>query len=240
MQGEIRRRLGETEDERQIQGRFPGCREYVYQSNGEWVVSNVQRTEDWSLDLLGNWAEYDVTGDETISEDRTHNVLNQISAIDQASLTYDLQGNLTSDGTQKYVWDIAGRLKEVRDSQDALVASFQYDAYGRRVTKDAGDDVYHYYYDGWRVVEEYTDDGQQTALSARNVWGLYLDELVVRTDVDASKDLYPISNPIYSPLRYYDGNGSLTARTRYTPYGKQQPSTSGHNSNWKRRAECHY
>ncbi|MFH1708054.1 MAG: RHS repeat-associated core domain-containing protein [Planctomycetota bacterium] len=192
----------------------------VWLNNDEWVVSSVQRTEDWGLDLLYNWTGYDVSGDETISQDRTHNVLNQITDIDQTSLVYDLQGNMTDDGNRTYVWDLAGKLKEVKDDQDATIATFAYDAYGRRVTKDDGTNVYHYYYNGWQVIEEYMDNGVTTALMARNVWGLYLDELVVRTDVNAGSDLYPVSNSVYSPLRYYDGSGNLTARIKYTPYGK--------------------
>jgi hypothetical protein len=78
--------------------------------------------------------------------------------------------------------------------------------------------TFRYYYDGWRTIEEYM---HANGWSARNVWGLYLDELVVRTSLYAgTTDLYPVCNPIYSPLRYYDGSGNLLVRARYTPYGK--------------------
>jgi RHS repeat-associated protein len=189
----------------------------VWNNNGTWTCSSVQRTEDWGLDLLGNWGTYGVSGDESISQTRYHNDVNEITDINQTELSYDLQGNLTNDGSQKYVWDVVGRLRQVNTSGDVPMAYFEYDAYGRRTYKGTLDGVFRYYYDGWRTIEEY-EYGE--GLSARNVWGLYLDELVVRTDLTVPQDLYPVTNPIYSPLRYYDGSGNLLVRTKYTPYGK--------------------
>ena len=91
------------------------------------------------------------------------------------NLSYDLQGNLTSDGAQKYVWDVAGRLKQVWTSDgETLKEESQYDAYGRRVKHwvYTTSDTAYYYYDGWRVVEEWVDpDEDAPFLQARNVWG---------------------------------------------------------------------
>ena len=84
--------------------------------------------------------------------------------------------------------DIRGRLREARDAQDGSIARFEYDAYGRRVTKYsiATSETEHFYHDDWRVI--YQHNGGVTSLSVRNVWGLYLDEAVVRTSLVNNKD----------------------------------------------------
>jgi RHS repeat-associated protein len=48
------------------------------------------------------------------------------------TLTYDANGNLTSDGTRTFQWDAVNRLVEAQVSADAW--QFTYDASGRRVT----------------------------------------------------------------------------------------------------------
>ena len=56
---------------------------------------------------------------------------------------------------------------------------------------------------------------------------------MVRTDLDGAAgviDYYPVTNPVYSALRLYDGSGTLQARMRYTPYGRVTSVDSGGNS----------
>ena len=104
--------------------------------------------------------------------------------------------------------NLRGGLKEVRDADYNPIASFEYDVYGRRVTKYIAETgtTTHFYYDGWRVIEEYTGNGDNQTLAARNVRGLYPDEIVVRTSIGDGKDCYPVLTPLYSPLGDYDAN----------------------------------
>jgi YD repeat-containing protein len=51
------------------------------------------------------------------------------------SLTYNANGNLTSDGTNTYPWDARNHLTA---TSGAARASFIYDAFGRRTSKTIG------------------------------------------------------------------------------------------------------
>lgn len=67
-----------------------------------------------------------------------YNELNQIVSRDGAPFSYDLNGNLVSDGIRRFEWDAEDRLVRVRvSSVDPGVAqsdvSFRYDGLGRRV-----------------------------------------------------------------------------------------------------------
>ena len=63
----------------------------------------------------------------------TYNANNQLTQWGTANLTYDLNGNLTGDGVNNYSWDARNQLASITAaSGGATIASFQYDALGRR------------------------------------------------------------------------------------------------------------
>src|SRR3989441_2589612 len=62
-----------------------------------------------------------------------YNANNQLTQWATANLTYDLNGNLTGDGVNNYSWDARNQLGSISAaSGGATIASFQYDALGRR------------------------------------------------------------------------------------------------------------
>jgi YD repeat-containing protein len=50
------------------------------------------------------------------AENRTHNNLNQITAVGPTALQYDANGNLTDDGTHAFAWDAKNRLRSPVDN----------------------------------------------------------------------------------------------------------------------------
>ena len=60
------------------------------------------------------------------------------------SLTYDANGNLISDGVNTYTWNARNQLVSI---SGRVAASFQYDAFGRRVSKTIGGTT-QFLYDG--------------------------------------------------------------------------------------------
>jgi RHS repeat-associated protein len=61
-------------------------------------------------------------------------VLTQVyQVVRDQELSYDLNGNMTSDGTQQYGWDAANRLLSVADAQKHTLSEFTYDGLWRRV-----------------------------------------------------------------------------------------------------------
>jgi YD repeat-containing protein len=65
--------------------------------------------------------------------------------ITNPGFTYDLRGNLTSDGTHTYSYDAAGQLVEVKEGT-TTVCSMTYDYAGRRtsLTTPSGTIYFHW------------------------------------------------------------------------------------------------
>src|SRR5690606_24566594 len=70
------------------------------------------------------------------TESYTTNSLNQYTAVGGASPTYDGNGNLTNNGTFKFKYNYKNLICEVRQAiGNAVVATYTYDANGRRIGK---------------------------------------------------------------------------------------------------------
>lgn len=80
-----------------------------------------------------------------------YNAANQLSTWAGATHTYDLNGNLTNDGSKTYTWDSRNRLKTIAG---AATASFSYDAMGRRSGKTIAAATTNFLYDGVNPVQE--------------------------------------------------------------------------------------
>jgi len=103
--------------------------------------------------------------------------------------TYDLDGNLLSDGRWAYTWDGENRLIGMQTLPTAVTAkapnqriSFAYDSQGRRVQKTLANGAsgsfpvvsdMRFVYDGWNLLGEFNGLGSD-ALVRSYVWGLDL------------------------------------------------------------------
>src|SRR5205823_7445492 len=67
------------------------------------------------------------------SPSATYNANNQQATFNGQTLTFDLNGNLTGDGTNTYTWDTRDQLVAINAT--GVTASFAYDGVGRRQTK---------------------------------------------------------------------------------------------------------
>ena len=81
-----------------------------------------------------------------------------------------------------YTWDAKNRLSAI---SGGATASFQYDAYGRRLSKTVSGAATGYLYDGANPVQELTG----TTPSANILTGLGIDEFYRRTDTSGSRDM---------------------------------------------------
>ena len=74
--------------------------------------------------------------------------------------TYDAAGNITNDGTYKYVYNAHGQLKQVTTQSGSEIASYKYDYRNRRSRKIAGGLTTVYHYDQWnRLIGESASSG---------------------------------------------------------------------------------
>jgi RHS repeat-associated protein len=90
-----------------------------------------------------------------VSRGYSVNGLNQYSAAGGAAFAYDANGNLTSDGTDSYVYDAENRLV----SRSGGV-SLAYDPNGRLWQVSAPSGTTRFLYDGDRLIEEMSGTGQ--------------------------------------------------------------------------------
>ncbi len=83
---------------------------------------------------MGNWNSKTTNA---VTQTRTHNTVNEITAINSTALTYDSDGDLTNDGTYAYQYDEEHRLTGVTAIAGSVASGqYQYDALSGRVQKD--------------------------------------------------------------------------------------------------------
>ena len=135
------------------------------------------------------------------------------------ALTYDANGNLTGDGARTYVWNSRDQLVQILQGGNAI-ASYQYDALGRRITRTESGATTNYLYDGLDAVQE-------TQGSTRNpiLTGLGIDERYARNDKNGRT--YLITDHLGSTKALLDANGNVVNRYDYDPYGNVQQTGTG-------------
>jgi RHS repeat-associated protein len=122
------------------------------------------------------------------------------------------------------VWHARNRLKEVK-ANGVTVATFVYDAFGRRQQKtltDAGVTTSTItIHDGHNPVQE-RDGNTPSVVTAQIRTGSRVDEFFSRSEfVGANtKQRYFLTNHLGSVIALTDGSGAITKSYRYEPFGK--------------------
>jgi RHS repeat-associated protein len=145
----------------------------------------------------------------------TYNGVNSQTTFAGVSLTYDLNGNLTSDGTHTYVWNARDQLVSINGP--GLNASFLYDAEGRRITKTINSTTTSLLYDGDDVVQEKLG----TAVSANMLIG-GIDEVFARSEVSGGWSL--ITDALGSTIALTDTAGTVQTQYTFEAFGKTTAS----------------
>jgi RHS repeat-associated protein len=185
------------------------------------LTGSASWAQSWDFDALGNWDS--VTTDAT-TQTRTTNKQNEISGVSGATTpTYDANGNLTTDEAgHTYKYDAWNQLVEVRDNSSTLLATYRYDALGRRVRETRGGTTTDLYYSAdWQVLEERVSG----TTTASYVWSpVYVDALIARdrdTDGNGTLDerLYALQNANWNVVALVNTSGAVVERYLYDPYG---------------------
>jgi RHS repeat-associated protein len=158
--------------------------------------------------LLGTWAR---TGIPTAVGSAAYNANNQQTAWGGQTNTFDLNGNLTSDGTNTYTWDARDRLVGI---SGGVTASFTYDPTGRRASKTIAGTTTQFLYDGPNPVQELSGAG---AVLANLLTGLGIDEYFTRTDGSGRRTL--LADALGSILALSDDAGTVQTSYTYEPFG---------------------
>jgi RHS repeat-associated protein len=138
-----------------------------------------------------------------------HNAANQLTQRGATTLTYDANGNLTNDGVNTYTWDARNQLSSITGSVNA---SFQYDAFGRRVSKTVGGVTTDYLYDGDNVVQE-----KVGSTPSANLLNGGIDEVFSRAEAGGTQSF--ISDGLGSTLALLNSTGVAQTEYSYEPFG---------------------
>ena len=141
----------------------------------------------------------------------TYDATNRLTASAGATFSYDLNGNLTSDGTTSYTWNARNQLAGL---SGGVSASFQYDSVGRRRGKTISGTTTNYLYDGLNLVQELTSGGTPTA---NLLTGLGIDETLTRADGSGTTTL--LTDALGSTLALTDNSGSVQTSYTLEPFG---------------------
>jgi RHS repeat-associated protein len=185
--------------------------------NGLTVLGTLTYAYDAAgnrTEVGGTWAR---TGLPPALAGATYDAANQQLTFGSSTLTYDLNGNLTSDGTTTYTWDARNRL--VGLSGPSTTATFQYDALGRRTRKTVNGVATDFLYDGLNPVQELAG----TAPVANLLTGLSIDEFFTRTD--AAGPLAFLTDALQSTLALSDTATTIGTEYTYEPFG--MPAVTG-------------
>jgi RHS repeat-associated protein len=118
---------------------------------------------------------YAWTGAVTVNRAYATNGLNQYTSAGPASFAYDLNGNLTSDGTNNYGYDAENRLTSMTKPGGAVV-NLAYDPLGRLWQVSSSSGTTQFLYDGDHEALEYDGNG---AILWRYFFGPGADEPII-------------------------------------------------------------
>ena len=152
-------------------------------------------SDTYDYDLLGNRTSVVIGSGFATTYTYSKNSINQYTNVEKSvagidvdnPLSHDDNGNLSADQYQNtYGYDHRNRLTDV-----ASLASYDYDAFGRRIKKTASGVTTYFYYDtAGRVIAEY--EGATTPELAKTfVYGNGIDEVLAmfkQPDTDVTQD----------------------------------------------------
>ena len=195
--------------------------------------------QNWSLDALGNWDQFT---DQGTTQTRDQNEANETTEITGGWITpgYDAAGNMTTmpkagaettSFTAKY--DAWNRLVELRDSNNNLVARYEYDGRGFRTRKTLGDGTtFDYYQNDSNQLLEVRKNGSANAYEQYVYDQRYIDAPVMvyrdtNTDGTVDQKLYITQDANFNVTAVVDGaTGGVVNRFVYTPNGQRTVLTA--------------
>ncbi|MET0465389.1 MAG: RHS repeat-associated core domain-containing protein [Chitinophagaceae bacterium] len=190
------------------------------QSSEQYTYDNLRQLtrfakgsslETYSYDPVGNRSSANINGSSFTYGVNNMNAYNTITG--QAPITYDMNGNVTQERGRQYRYDEENRLTRINNG---AMASYVYDALGRRIQKNLPSDTTRYFYDGAQVIEE---RNEQDAVLKNYVWGLSVDEIVA--SFNNGRSYYYHNNATGSVMAVTDSNGTVVERYEYDAFGRR-------------------
>ena len=160
----------------------------------------------------------------------SYNADNEQSTFNGTSLSYDANGNLTGDGTNTYTWDARNHLTQITQRR-TTVATFAYDAFGRRMNKTVNGTTTQFLYDGLNPVQELNSS---SAVAANLLTGLGIDEYFTRSDTSTGVTSTPLTDALGSTIGLVTANnGPIATNYTYQPFGATTASGSANGNSYQ-------
>jgi RHS repeat-associated protein len=168
---------------------------------------------DYSYETDGRkealWGSYGRTGLPEAISSAAYNADNEQTERGSKHLSYDADGNLTSDGTNEYKWNPLGELTEITGG---TTASFTYDPFGRRISKTIGGTTTKTLYDNENPVQE-----TQGTSTVNLMTGLAPDSILARTTSTTTQSF--LTEALGSAIALASSTGSVETSYTYDPFG---------------------
>ena len=175
------------------------------------INADGELEQTWQYDALGNWRALTNAGE---SHTMQVNGDNEYVSFAGDTMVYDNHGNVAEAGGHLFRYDWKHRLIEVRDAvTEQPIAHYTYDAFDRRITKNAGGDKVTFVYDGQNVIEERVDNDVRSF-----AYGPGLDQIVLMETPDHSTYYY-VRDHRNSVVALLDPDGTVIERISYSPFG---------------------
>jgi RHS repeat-associated protein len=140
----------------------------------------------------------------------TYDDANQIATWNGTTFNYDSNGNLTTDGSRTFTWNVRNELSSV---SGPINATFAYDAVGRRRSKTTGGSSTAFLYQGNNLIQELAGGTPLVNLLA----GPNHDEYFTRTDPGGTRNF--LTDALATTIALGDSAGSIHTEYTYEPFG---------------------
>ena len=197
--------------------RLTSVREGIVDPIAELSVPNSQpatRSIDWVLDGANNWTSQTI---DAATSNFTSTPANAYIQKDATAFAYDQAGNLTDRGDLLFEYNERSLVSLVKKKSDgSTLASFEYDAIGRRVKKtDAvSSQTIRYLYQGQNLLEERDGSDQ---LIARYT---YTDQINEPIQIEkAGQSYFYHQDSIGNVVALTDSTGQVVEKYSYEAYG---------------------
>jgi RHS repeat-associated protein len=173
---------------------------------------NPSRNVSYVLDNSGNRktvTDNGTTTSYTVGQTAANKALNQYAQVGASTVTNGNEHEISNYQSVAYSYINDGRLSQA--SMGATVYGLKYDALGRTVKRTWTPGSTYYYYQGEKPIME------QGAINATNIYGIGIDEIVIRFEPSDVKYFYQDHEGSVTHVRKLDG--TIGERYRYDAFG---------------------
>jgi RHS repeat-associated protein len=146
---------------------------------------------------------------------------NTLDGYGDVSFDYDANGRMirrtTPTGALNFFYNVEGRLIRVEDENDAIVATYGYDPFGRRLWKDVGGTRTYFFYSEEGLCGEYDAAGQQIAAYGYAPGSTWTNDPVFQKR--GSQYYWYVNDHLGTPRKMFTTAGSPVWDAAYAAFG---------------------